>query len=63
MGALVKKLSSPTYGVDGSSRTAMGALVLKFTKSYPRGGRTIKGIDKCHGLKIYQVLSMGCMDH
>ena len=41
----------------------MGTLALKFIKSYLRGGRITKGTDKCVGLKIYQVLPMGWMDH
>ena len=31
---LVTKILSPTYRVDGSSRTPIGVLVLKFIKSY-----------------------------
>lgn len=48
-----KILLSPTYGVDRSSRTPTGALIMKFMKSYLQGGRTIKNANGCLCLKNF----------
>ena len=40
---LVTKILSPTYGMDG--RTVIGALVLKFIRSYLWGGRITEDTD------------------
>jgi len=48
---LVTKILSPTYRVDGSPRTPMGALILKFIKPYLRGGWITKDTNECLGLK------------
>ena len=48
-----KHLLSSTYGVDGSSRTPIGTLIMKFIKSYLQGGRTIKDANRCLCLKNF----------
>ena len=44
---------SPTYGMDGSPKTPIGALILKFIKSYLWGGRIIKDTNGCISLENF----------
>ena len=63
MGALVKNLSSPTYGMDRLSRTSTGALVKNLsspTYEMEKSSRTLMSVL----VKIfYQVLLTGWIDY
>ena len=58
-GYLIIKIQSPAYEMDRSPRKPMGALILKFIKSYIWSGRITKNTNECLGPKNLLSLTYG----